>query len=106
MFKWIAIVLGVLLLITNGFWFYSAVDLASSEKYRQQEEYEAKHKTEALKNLCSKLVSGMQKNAAIKLLNEISPEFKAYEKEGRINTIWVSLKIDEQGKVIKHGACK
>lgn len=106
MAKWIAIVLGILLLLTNGFWVYSAVDLAVTEMYRQQVEYESENRIEALETLCSWLVGGMPKSEAVKLLNEISPDFEAYEKENRLNTIWLSFKVNEQGNVIKEGACQ
>ena len=106
MAKWIALALGGLLLLTNGFWFYSAIDLAVTEKYRQQEEYEAENRIEALENLCSRLVSGMPKSEAVKLLNDISPDFKAYEKEGRLNTTWLSFKVNERGSVVTEGACQ
>jgi len=104
--KWIAIVLGVLLLITNGFWIYSAIDLAVTEKYRQQEKYEAENRIKALEKLCNKLVSGMDKSEAEKLLNELSPDFEVYEKEGRLNTIWLSFKVSEHGNVAEDGACQ
>ena len=104
--KWIAIALGVLLIATNGYWVYSAIDLAVTEKYRQQEEYEGNNRLDAFEKLCSKLVGGMKKSEAIKLLNEISPDFEAYEKEGKLNTIWLSFKIDEQGNVVNSGACQ
>lgn len=106
MAKWVAIILGVLLIATNGSWLYSAIDLAATEKYRQLEEYEADHRLEALEKLCSKLVSGMKKEDALKLLNEISPDFAAYEKEGHLNTTWLSFKVDKQGNVLKAGACQ
>jgi len=104
--KWVAIALGVLLIATNGIWLYSAIDLAVTEKYRQQEEYEAQNRLEAFEKLCSKLVGGMKKSDAIKLLNEISPDFEAFEKERRLNTIWLSFKVDAQGNVVKSGACQ
>jgi len=104
--KWIAIILGMLLIGTNVFWLYSAIDFAVTEKYQQQEEYEAKHRIEALEKLCSKLVGGMKNADAVNLLNEISPDFEAYEKEGHLNTIWLSFKVNEQGNVVKTGACQ
>ena len=106
MVKWIAVVLGCLLLFTNGFWFYSAIDSAVTEKYRQQEEYRAESKIKVLESLCNKLVSGITKPGAEKLLNSLSPDFKVFEKEGRLNTVWLSLKLDETGHVTKEGACQ
>ena len=104
--KWIAVALGLLLLITNGFWLYAAIDLAVTEKYRQQGEYEAENRIKALEGLCNKLVSGMPKPEAVTLLNSLSPDFEVYEKEGHLNTIWLSLKIDEHGNVAEEGACQ
>jgi hypothetical protein len=104
--KWIAVALGLLLLITNGFWLYAAIDLAVTEKYRQQGEYEAENRIKAIEGLCNKLVSGMPKPEAVTLLNSLSPDFEVYEKEGHLNTIWLSLKIDEHGNVAEEGACQ
>jgi hypothetical protein len=104
--KWMAIALGGLLLLTNGFWLYSAIDLAVTEKYRQQVEYESTKRIEALEELCNKLVGGMQKHDAVRLLNDLSPEFEAYEKEGRLNTIWLSFKINKRGNVTKERPCQ
>ena len=81
------------------------IDDAVTESYRQQEIYEARNQIEVLNNLCSKMVAGMSKSEAIDLLNELSPDFKAYEKEGKLNTIWLSFEISEEGIVASNGAC-
>ena len=96
----------MLLIATNGFWLYQAIDLAVIEKYRQQKEYETKKRTETLEKLCSKLVGGMKKSEAVKPLNEISRDFGVYEKEGKLNTVCLSFKVDSQGNVVKSDACK
>ncbi len=106
MAKWIAIIFGLLLLLTNGFWLYAAIDLAVTEKYAQQKDYETKNRIEALQALCSKLVGGMSRTSAVDLLNELSPDFEVYEKEGRLNTIWLSFEINEQGSINDNDACK
>ena len=61
MTKWIAIILGVLLISTNSYWVYMAIDLAVTEKYRQQEEYEMKNIIEAQTKLNHYFVNGMPK---------------------------------------------
>ncbi|GAA6168321.1 hypothetical protein [Sessilibacter corallicola] len=48
----------------------------------------------------------MPKEDAILLLNQLSPNFEAYEKEGRLNTTWLHFKISEQGNVLEEGACQ
>lgn len=41
MWKWTTALLLILLIGSNGWWLYQAIDLAVTEKYLQQEEYEA-----------------------------------------------------------------
>ncbi len=94
-----------LLVLTNGFWLYSAVDLMATEKYRQLEEHSAVNRIAALESLCNKLVGGMSNDDAKRLLNELSPEFEAYEKEGRLSTIWLSFRLDDQSNVAKTDSC-
>ncbi|TNC93207.1 MAG: hypothetical protein CSH36_00485 [Thalassolituus sp.] len=104
--KWIAVALGCLLVFTNGFWLYSAIDLVATQKHRQQVRYEAENRTEALVSLCNKLVSGMPKSEAEALLDSLSSDFGIFEKEGRLHTVWLSFKLDETGHVAKEGACE
>ena len=106
MAKRVAIALAVLLLMTNGFWLYQAADRAATEKYEQQEAYEANHRIASLERLCSKLVGGMPKAEAKKLLTEISPHVEPFEKEGRINSAWLSYQIDDKGNIAETGACQ
>ena len=105
MSKWVIGLLVSLLLATNGFWFYLALDHLSNQKYRQQEKYEAVNRAKALEDLCNKLAGGMQKNDAIRLLNDLSPDFEAYEKEGRLSTIWLSFRLDDQSNVMENEGC-
>ncbi len=99
MIKWIAISLGVLLLLTNGFWVYSAIDLAATEKYRQQEEYENRNRIKALTKLNGHFVKGMSKEKLTAILKEQFPDSEPFEKEGALNTLWLSFKLNKEGKV-------
>ena len=92
MHKWITAILAALLVITNGFWLlYSTFDLAVTEKYSQQEEYEKAHQVEALTKLNNHFVKGMTKDELNRLLFNLFPDFEPYEKEGHLNTIWLSF---------------
>ncbi len=99
MAKWLAMTFGILLIVTNGFWLYSAIDLAVTEKYRQQVEYENENKIIALTKLTNNFVKGMEKNELKELLGRLFPDFEPFEKEGAINTIWLSFKISPDGKI-------
>jgi hypothetical protein len=99
MTKWIAILLGVLLILTNVFWGYMTMDAAVTEKYRQQEEYEIKNKLEAQAKLNHYFVNGMPKEKLKEILVSLFPDFEPFEKEGMLNTMWLSFKIDDSGKI-------
>ena len=94
-----------MLFVTNGLWLYRAVDLAVTEAYRQQEEYETQNRLKTLQGLCSKLIAGIPKAEAAKLLNELSPEVESYENDGRLNITWLSVNINDQGNVALESAC-
>ncbi|SDK66287.1 hypothetical protein [Microbulbifer yueqingensis] len=99
MAKWIIAALTALLLVTNGFWLYTIVDQANAGKYRQQERYEAKHRIAVLEKACSRLFGGMTREEASRLLGELAPGDEPFEKEGHLNTTWLSLELDRNGHV-------
>ena len=100
MLKWIAGFLGVLLLATNGAWLYFAVDAMVTEKYRQQEEYERKHRNEALTTLASHLVHGMTKDEVRSILEEKFPEDLIFEKEGHLIGGWLSFELGSDDRIV------
>ncbi|MGF1761214.1 hypothetical protein L4D76_25485 [Photobacterium sagamiensis] len=50
--------------------------------------------------------AGMPKSEVIILLNELYPDYEVYEKEGRLNTTWLSFKVDGKGQVVENEACQ
>jgi hypothetical protein len=100
MLKWIAIVLAILLIGSNGFWLYAAVDLMVTEKYRQQEEYERRHQIEALVRLTDRLVQGMDKDRLRIILEDQFPDYKPFEKEGYLNSLWISFEIGSNNEIV------
>lgn len=99
MAKSIAILLGVLLLATNGAWLYAAIDLAVTEKYRQLEEHNRKEQINALIGLANHYVAGRPKKEVKKLVVELYPESEPFEKEGYLNILWLSFKINNVGNI-------
>ena len=84
MAKWIAITLGVLLLVTNGAWLFGAIDLAVTEKYRQLEEHNNQKKIIALTKLGNHFVAGQPKEEIQELIVRLYPDTESFEKEGHL----------------------
>ena len=99
MWKWVSIVLLLVLLLTNGFWLYLALDWGSGEKYRQQTAYERENQVEALKSLAEHFISGSSKVDLADTLAEVFPDEDPFEKEGAANCLWLSFPISPEGLV-------
>jgi hypothetical protein len=70
-----------------------------TEKYREQEEYEKENRLKALTKLNNHFVNGMRKEELAKLLKLLFPETEPFEKEGNLNTLWLSYKVKNNGKI-------
>jgi len=99
MWKWTSAILLVLLIVSNGWWLYQAVDLAVTEKYRQQEEYEANRTISALKAVTSEFVRGSSKERLLETLGRALPEDEPFEKEGAIHVTFLSFPISEDDSI-------
>jgi len=101
MWKWISGILLTLLILSNGWWFYAALDQISIMKYSDLENYELRHRVSTLKIVANSAVEGLSRDQAEALLKEIEPDHQPFEKEGYLNGIWLSLEMDESGRVVK-----
>jgi len=101
MWKWISGILLTLLIVANGWWFYVVLDQASILKYSELENYELRNRVSTLKIIANSAVEGLPRNQAKSLLKEIEPDHEPFEKEGHLNGVWLSLEIDESGRVVK-----
>lgn len=101
MAKWVAIAFGALLVVTNGAWLYGAVDLAVTEKYRQQISYENENRLNALNILSNHFVTGMKKNELRELLESLYPDTTPFEKEGYLHTTWLGFRLSTDGKSVE-----
>lgn len=99
MSKWIITILTVLLIGTNCFWVYTFIDRMVTEKYRQQEEYENENRIKALTKLNNHFVDGMRKEELTRILKQLFPETEPFEKDGSLNTLWLSFKVKSNGKI-------
>lgn len=104
MAKWVAITLGILLIATNGAWLYGAIDLAVTEKYRQQIEYENKQSLQAYEVLASYFLVGMHRTEVLNIVRKRFPEIEPFEKKDCLIAGWVMLPVGQDGRV-KQGQC-
>ncbi len=99
MWKWISVLLLLVLVLSNGFWLYLALDWASGEKYRQNTAYVRDHQIDALKDLAGHFVNGSSKKALDETLAIVFPDDEPFEKEGAINCLWLSFPVSPDGLV-------
>ena len=95
MWKTATLVLGALLVVTNAWWLYVFVDRAVTQSYRDQVLYEQNNRVLALSALADELVKGMGRDEAMALLQKTQPGETPYEKDGALNTTWVSLLLED-----------
>ncbi len=100
MAKWIAMVLGALLVVTNGWWLYSAIDQAVTLSYRDQLMYEYANRIVALSKLSSHLLRGRSETEVRTLLSEVLPDEKPFTKDGTLNITWLSFTLDDKNAIV------
>jgi len=99
MWRWISLLLVLVLLASNGYWLYLALDWGSAEKYRQLMAYERENQVEALKRLSDHFVQGSSKADLYETLAVVFPEEELFEKEGAVNCTWLSFPFTPEGLV-------
>ena len=99
MWKWTTAILLVLLIASNGWWLYQAVDLAVTEKYRQQEEYESSRTISALKAVTTELIRGSSKQQLLETLERALPEDEPFEREGAIHVTFLSFPVADDDSI-------
>ena len=92
-------VLFFLLIGTNLWWFYGAVDQAATQKYSDQMLYECRHELDALKGVCLELTFDSTKDDVLRVLNLIQPDCEPFEKHGLLNGCWLSFRFDPDGNL-------
>jgi hypothetical protein len=99
MWKWLAFVLLLVLVLSNGVWLYLALDWASGEKYRQMESYERQNQVNALRDLSNHFVTGSTKTELSETLALVFPDHEPFEKDGAIHAMWLSFPTTPEGLV-------
>ena len=99
MWKWTSAILLFLLIGSNGWWLYQAIDLAATEKYRQQEQYEADRVITALKAITTEYVRGASKEELFRVLGSVLPDDEPFEKDGEIHVDFLSFPISDDDSI-------
>jgi hypothetical protein len=92
--------LAVLLIGTNAWWLYHAVDHGVTLAYRDQMLYEMANRASALSEISSHFLKGKTRAEAAALLQGLFPADQPYEKEGALHTTWLSLQLGANGTVV------
>jgi hypothetical protein len=93
-------VLIILLIGSNAWWLYSAINTGVTNMYKEQMIYE---RTEMLKQLISvtpELSSAKSKNEIVSIVKK-STDLAPFEKEGFVWVGWTGLKFDNEDKLVK-----
>jgi hypothetical protein len=97
--KPITTLLAALLVATNGAWLYRAFDREVTESYRVQERYENANRLIVASTLAAESVRGRPKAKVEVLLRKLFPTDQPFEKEGSLQTVWISLPLNPDGSV-------
>jgi len=98
--KPITALLTALLVATNGAWLYRAFDQGVTESYRLQERYENANRLVVASTLATESVRGRPKTEVNAMLRKLFPAEQPFEKEGSLQTTWISLPLNSDGTVL------
>ncbi|MBN1500267.1 MAG: hypothetical protein JW982_08930 [Spirochaetes bacterium] len=97
--KKLSIILFILLILTNGFWLYNAVDMGVTQSYHDQVTYEFANRIVSLSSLANHYIHGISKESALGIIEDISDEDSVFIKDNAINSYWISISLDENENV-------
>lgn len=108
--KWkiLAASLAVLLVASNAWHVYRAVDHGVTDMYHDEVTYELANRVIATAMLADMFVKDQTQAEAVALLKRAFPDDEPFVKEGAVHTTWVSLKLTQGNRVggIDVGAAK
>lgn len=97
--KTIALILGLLLLFSNGWWLYQFIDKGITQSYADQQIYELEETRKQLMKSLPSIVENMPKDKLIEIVAQYS-DMDKFEKDGCVWIGWIGLKFDEREKLI------
>jgi hypothetical protein len=97
----VAAILAVALVFSNGWWFYSSIDQAVTQKYADQMLNECDHALAASLDLAQALAEGLDRPEIVYRVERAFPEDEPFEKDGFWVVGWLAFKFSEDGKLIE-----
>ena len=91
-------ILAVLLLVSNAFWLYQAVDAGASLSYRDQQTYVLEETRKQLMAVFPEVAKNATKEEIIAAANKYTDQ-EAFEKEGCTWVGWLGFKFDKSNKL-------
>ena len=93
------IILCLLLVASNIFWLYSAIDSGVTRAYMGQQIYEADNSSDQAVGMLKKLLTGKTKSEVQALAQEFS-DIESFEKEGCLWIGWYGFKFSDTDTLI------
>ena len=93
-----AIILGILLILTNGLWLYKIFDQFVTQSFRDHQVYELEETRKQLMQMMPVLVENLPKEKIIEIASQYSNTEK-FEKNGCIWVGWIGLKFGKDGNL-------
>lgn len=97
--KWVITLLVALLLGTNAFWFYGAIDTGVTLSYRDKQLYELEETRKQLMAVLPDVAIRATKKEVVEAASRYT-DLDAFEKDGCTWVGWIGLKFDEQGQLL------
>jgi hypothetical protein len=97
--KKIAITLGILLVLSNGWWFYQLLDQGVSQSYRDQKIYELEETRKQLMSMLPHIAADLPKEKIVEIASGYS-KTEEFEKDGCVWAGWIGLKFSPSGKLV------
>lgn len=93
-------VLATLLVLTNAWWFYGALDAGVTQTYREQVLLEREQQVKQLRSIANRYASGRPLSEVKRLLGSLNPLEDMFEKDGRLVVGYLSVEIGP-GETVK-----
>lgn len=97
--KLAVIVLTLLLCLTNGWWFFQALDVAVATSYKDQQLFQLEETRKQLMASLPELAANDSKAAVIAAVSNHTSE-DVYEKNGCTWAGWLGLQFDEADRLV------
>lgn len=97
--SWVAAVLGVLLLLSNGWWLVQSIDAGITASYRDQQLYSYDSALREATNLLTAADVSLSRSELVKVAEEIS-ESEAFEKDGCTWVGFLGFKFDDGDQLV------